>query len=207
MLFDDFVIDIENVSKVFNIFEKLFDWLLQMLLFRLGWIVFGVGEWLLWQCGCEFWVLCDVSLRVKWGDVVGIIGCNGFGKLILLQIIVGIFVLMIGWVQVNGCIVVFLEFGSGFNLDFIGCENVLLNGMILGLIECEVLQCFDVIVVFVDIGDFIDQFVWIYFSGMMLCLVFVVQMQVELDIFIVDEVLVVGDVLFQKCCFQQMEVL
>ncbi|MBY6279152.1 ABC transporter ATP-binding protein [Stenotrophomonas maltophilia] len=204
---DDLVIDIENVSKVFNIFEKPSDRLLQMLLPRLGRIVPGAGEWSSRQRGREFWALRDVSLRVKRGDAVGIIGRNGSGKSTLLQIIAGTLAPTTGRAQVNGRIAALLELGSGFNPDFTGRENVLLNGMILGLTEREVLQRFDAIAAFADIGDFIDQPVRTYSSGMMLRLAFAVQTQVEPDILIVDEALAVGDALFQKRCFQQMEAL
>ncbi|HDS1510276.1 ABC transporter ATP-binding protein [Stenotrophomonas maltophilia] len=204
---DNLVIDIENVSKVFNIFDKPSDRLLQMLLPRLGRVLPGKGEWSSRQRGREFWALRDVSLKVKRGDAVGIIGRNGSGKSTLLQIIAGTLAPTTGSAQVNGRIAALLELGSGFNPDFTGRENVVLNGMILGLTEREVMQRFDAIAAFADIGNFIDQPVRTYSSGMMLRLAFAVQTQVEPDILIVDEALAVGDALFQKRCFQQMEAL
>lgn len=204
---EDLVIDIENVSKVFNIFDKPSDRLLQMLLPRLGRILPGSGGWSSRQRGREFWALRDVSLKVKRGDAVGIIGRNGSGKSTLLQIIAGTLAPTTGKAQVNGRIAALLELGSGFNPDFTGRENVILNGMILGLTEREVMQRFDAIAAFADIGSFIDQPVRTYSSGMMLRLAFSVQTQVEPDILIVDEALAVGDALFQKRCFQQMEAL
>ena len=204
---EDLVIDIENVSKVFNIFDKPSDRLLQMLLPRLGRIVPGSSNWSSRQRGREFWALRDVSLKVKRGDAVGIIGRNGSGKSTLLQIIAGTLAPTTGKAHVNGRIAALLELGSGFNPDFTGRENVILNGMILGLTEREVMQRFDAIAAFADIGDFIEQPVRTYSSGMMLRLAFAVQTQVEPDILIVDEALAVGDALFQKRCFQQMEAL
>ncbi|MGE6332036.1 ABC transporter ATP-binding protein [Stenotrophomonas sp. NPDC077659] len=201
------MIDIENVSKVFNIFEKPSDRLLQMLLPRLGRFLPVGGAWTSRQRGREFWALRDVSLKVKRGDAVGIIGRNGSGKSTLLQIIAGTLAPTTGTARVNGRIAALLELGSGFNPDFTGRENVVLNGMILGLSEREVMQRFDAIAAFADIGNFIDQPVRTYSSGMMLRLAFAVQTQVEPDILIVDEALAVGDALFQKRCFQQMEAL
>ncbi|WP_459018374.1 ABC transporter ATP-binding protein [Stenotrophomonas sp. PSU_St142] len=204
---EDLVIDIENVSKVFNIFEKPSDRLLQMLLPRLGRVLPVGSSWTSRQRGREFWALRDVSLKVKRGDAVGIIGRNGSGKSTLLQIIAGTLAPTRGKAKVNGRIAALLELGSGFNPDFTGRENVVLNGMILGLTEREVMQRFDAIGAFADIGSFIDQPVRTYSSGMMLRLAFAVQTQVEPDILIVDEALAVGDALFQKRCFQQMEAL
>lgn len=135
--------------------------------------------------------------------MVGIIGCNGLGKSILLQIICGMFNLSVGLVEVKGCVVVLLELGFGFNLEYSGCENVFMNGQLLGFMCQQIEVCFKDIEVFVDIGDFMDQLVKVYFSGMYVCLVFVVIVYVDVDIFVIDEVLVVGDVFFiQKCmCF------
>lgn len=204
---ENLVIDIAGVSKVFNIFEKPSDRLLQMLLPRLGRVVPGNAGWSTRQRGREFWALRDVSLQVRRGDAVGIIGRNGSGKSTLLQVIAGTLAPTSGHVRVNGRIAALLELGSGFNPDFTGRENVILNGMILGLSEREVMQRFDAIAGFADIGNFIDQPVRTYSSGMMLRLAFAVQTQVEPDILIVDEALAVGDALFQKRCFQQMEAL
>lgn len=204
---EDLVIDIENVSKVFNVFNKPSDRLLQMLLSRLEQVLPGCSGWLSHRRGREFWALRDVSLKVRRGDAVGIIGRNGSGKSTLLQIIAGTLAPTSGRAQVNGRIAALLELGSGFNPDFTGRENVILNGMILGLSEREVMQRFDAIAAFADIGNFIDQPVRTYSSGMMLRLAFAVQTQVEPDILIVDEALAVGDALFQKRCFQQMEAL
>lgn len=204
---EDVVIDIAGVSKVFNIYEKPSDRLLQMLLPRLGRVVPGKAEWSTRQRGREFWALRNVSLQVRRGDAVGIIGRNGSGKSTLLQVIAGTLAPTTGDARVNGRIAALLELGSGFNPDFTGRENVILNGMILGLSEREVMERFDAIASFADIGNFIDQPVRTYSSGMMLRLAFAVQTQVEPDILIVDEALAVGDALFQKRCFQQMEAL
>ncbi len=206
---DELVIDLAGVSKVFHIYEKPSQRLGQILLPRLGRLLPGglAARLATSQRAREFWALRDVSLSVKRGDAVGIIGRNGSGKSTLLQIIAGTLAPTSGVASVNGRIAALLELGSGFNPDFTGRENVVLNGMILGLTEREVMDRFDAIAAFADIGSFLDQPVRTYSSGMMLRLAFAVQTQVEPDILIVDEALAVGDALFQKRCFQQMEAL
>lgn len=206
---DDLVIDLAGISKVFHIYEKPSQRLAQTLLPRLGRLLPGgfAANLANSQRAREFWALRDVNLSVKRGDAVGIIGRNGSGKSTLLQIIAGTLSPTTGTARVNGRIAALLELGSGFNPDFTGRENVVLNGMILGLTEREVMDRFDAIAAFADIGSFLDQPVRTYSSGMMLRLAFAVQTQVEPDILIVDEALAVGDALFQKRCFQQMEAL
>lgn len=206
---EEYAIDLSNVSKVFHVYEKPSQRLAQTLLPRVSRLLprrIG-GVWADRQYAREFWALRDVSLRVRRGDAVGIIGRNGSGKSTLLQIIAGTLAATTGTAHVSGRVAALLELGSGFNPDFTGRENVILNGMILGLSEREVIERFDAIAAFADIGDFIDQPVRTYSSGMMLRLAFSVQTQVEPDILIVDEALAVGDALFQKRCFQQMEAL
>ncbi len=157
------------------------------------------------QYAREFWALRNVSLEVRRGEAVGIIGRNGSGKSTLLQLITGILSPTEGVVETSGRIAALLELGSGFNPDFTGRENVFLNGALLGFTKAEIEARFDSIAAFADIGDFIDQPVRTYSSGMFVRLAFAVQVQLEPDILIVDEALAVGDALFQKRCYQRIE--
>ncbi|KJS15156.1 MAG: ABC transporter ATP-binding protein [Peptococcaceae bacterium BRH_c4b] len=153
----------------------------------------------------EFWALKDVSFQVSKGETVGIIGRNGSGKSTLLQIIAGTLTPTFGEVKVSGRVAALLELGSGFNPDFTGRENVFMNGAILGIKKDEMEKRFEDIVDFADIGDFIDQPVKVYSSGMVLRLAFAVQAMVPKEILIVDEALAVGDELFQRKCFAKIE--
>lgn len=153
----------------------------------------------------EFWALKDVSFEVEKGETVGIIGRNGSGKSTLLQMICGTLNQTSGSITTRGRIAALLELGSGFNLDFTGRENVYLNATILGLDKDEIDSRFDEITSFADIGEFIDQPVKTYSSGMMVRLAFAVQAQVEPNILIVDEALAVGDAKFQARCFERLK--
>ena len=153
----------------------------------------------------NFFALQDISFEVRKGESIGIVGRNGAGKSTLLQIIVGTLQPTTGSVAVNGRVAALLELGSGFNPEFTGRENVYLNATILGLTRAEIDEKFDDIAAFADIGEFIEQPVKTYSSGMLVRLAFAVQVQIQPDILIVDEALAVGDSLFQKRCFQQME--
>ncbi|MDO4769516.1 MAG: ABC transporter ATP-binding protein [Brachymonas sp.] len=148
----------------------------------------------------EFWALKDVSFEVKKGETVGIIGRNGGGKSTLLQMICGTLSPTAGNISVKGRIAALLELGSGFNPEFTGRENVYMNATVLGLSDSEIIARFDEIVSFADIGEFIDQPVKTYSSGMMVRLAFAVIAHVDADILVVDEALAVGDAFFtQKC--------
>ena len=153
----------------------------------------------------DFWALKDISFEVKKGESVGIIGCNGSGKSTLLQIIAGTLQPTTGSVKVNGRVAALLELGSGFNPEFTGRENVYLNGAVLGLSRSEVTARFDVIAAFADIGNFIEQPVKTYSSGMTMRLAFAVQTAVDPGILIIDEALSVGDEVFQRKCFRRIE--
>lgn len=148
----------------------------------------------------DFWALKDINFEVKRGESVGIIGRNGSGKSTLLQLIAGTLQPSSGSVSVRGRVAALLELGSGFNPDFTGRENVYLNGAVLGLSRSQVDEKFDRIAAFADIGDYIDQPVKTYSSGMQLRLAFAVSINVEADVLIVDEALSVGDVNFQAKC-------
>ncbi len=155
----------------------------------------------------DFYALKDISFQVRKGEGVGIIGRNGSGKSTLLQIIAGTLQPTTGSVHVRGRVAALLELGSGFNPEFTGRENVYLNAAVLGLTKFETDARFDSIATFADIGDFLDQPVKTYSSGMMMRLAFAVQTAVEPDILIVDEALSVGDAPFQAKCFARIRAL
>jgi homopolymeric O-antigen transport system ATP-binding protein len=184
----DLAVKVENLSKCYQIYDKPHDRLLQMLArshkryFR------------------EFWALKDVSFEVKKGETVGIVGRNGSGKSTLLQLICGTLNPTGGSIQINGRIAALLELGSGFNAEFTGRENVYINGVVLGLSRAEVDARYDDIAAFADIGEFIDQPVKTYSTGMVVRLAFAVIAHVDADLLVIDEALAVGDTIFvQKC--------
>lgn len=197
---EEIVISVQNVSKCFYTYDKPFDRLKHSIIPRLqrklGSPVTSYGR--------EFWALRNISFEVCRGETVGIVGRNGSGKSTLLQIICGTLMPTGGVVQTQGRVAALLELGSGFNLEFTGRENVYLNAAVLGLSRDEVDQRFDAIAGFADIGEFIDQPVKAYSSGMVVRLAFAVQAQVDPDILIVDEALSVGDARFQAKCFERL---
>jgi lipopolysaccharide transport system ATP-binding protein len=152
----------------------------------------------------DFYALHDVSFTLRRGEAIGIIGRNGSGKSTLLQLIAGTLTPTTGRVKVSGRISALLELGSGFNPDFTGRENVFLSGAIYGLSQREMEKRFDDIARFADIGDFIDQPVKTYSSGMVVRLAFAVQSAVDPQLLIVDEALAVGDIFFQQKCAARM---
>lgn len=153
----------------------------------------------------EFWALRDVSFTVSRGDCIGIIGQNGAGKSTLLQILAGTLSPTFGEARVQGRVAALLELGSGFNPEFTGRENVYLNGAILGLPRQDIDQQFGAIAEFAEIGEFMDQPVKSYSSGMRMRLAFAVYAQISPDVLIVDEALSVGDEKFRRKCFAKLE--
>ncbi len=152
-----------------------------------------------------FKALDDVSFSIEPGEVVGIIGHNGAGKSTLLKMLARISTPTRGSVKVNGRIAPLIEVGAGFVPDFTGRENVYLNGSILGMSKKEIDKKFDEIVDFAEMAEFIDTPVKRYSSGMQVKLAFAVATSIESEILIVDEVLAVGDLAFQRKCFDRME--
>lgn len=150
----------------------------------------------------EYWALRDVNLEVRRGETIGLIGRNGAGKSTFLQLICGTLTPTCGELTVNGRIAALLELGAGFNPEFTGRENVQLAAAILGLTPEQIHERFDTIVEFAGIGDFINQPVKFYSSGMYARLAFAVSAHVDADILIVDEILAVGDAAFSQKCMR-----
>lgn len=189
----DIVISVKKLSKSYRLYDRPQDRLKQGL-FR------GSKQYYR-----EFWALRDITFEVRKGETIGIIGRNGSGKSTLLQIIAGTLRPTAGEVQVNGRVAALLELGSGFNPEFTGRENVYLNGAIFGLSRQEMDKRFDTIAAFAEVGDFIDQPLKTYSSGMAVRLAFAVQVMIPKDVLIVDEALAVGDELFQRKCYAKIE--
>ena len=188
---DDIVIKVNRVSKNFHIYDSPLDRLLENFIPRL-------------ERHKKFQALSDISIEVKRGETVGIVGRNGAGKSTLLQIICGTLKPTQGSVVVDGRVAALLELGAGFNSEFTGRENVYMNAAILGLAEEEINERFDDIAAFADIGVFLDQPVKTYSSGMYMRLAFAVAINSNPDILIVDEALSVGDEAFQRRCFSRL---
>ncbi|MDL1866744.1 ABC transporter ATP-binding protein [Betaproteobacteria bacterium PRO4] len=192
----DIAIKVENLSKCYQIYDTPRDRLKQFILPRVYHLTGQAPR----QYFREFWALKDVSFEVKKGETIGIIGRNGSGKSTLLQLICGTLSPTSGSITTNGRIAALLELGSGFNPEFTGCENVYMNASVLGLSKEEIDARFEDIAAFADIGEFIEQPVKTYSSGMMVRLAFAVIAHVDADILVIDEALAVGDAYFtQKC--------
>ena len=152
----------------------------------------------------DFWALHDVSFEVRRGETFCIVGENGSGKSTLLQMVAGILHPSSGTVKVNGRVSALLELGAGFNPEFSGRDNVYLNGSIMGLSTRQIDQRYDDITGFAEIGDFIDQPVKTYSSGMVVRLAFAVAINVDPEILLVDEALAVGDIYFRQRCMRKV---
>jgi lipopolysaccharide transport system ATP-binding protein len=196
-----FAIRVTDLSKHYMIYARPEDRLKQSIIPRLQRLV-GQPSAKYYR---DFAALNGVSFDVGHGETVGIVGRNGSGKSTLLQVICGTLQPSSGTVEVRGRIAALLELGAGFNPEFTGRENVYLNASILGLSREETDARFDAIAAFADIGQFLDQPVKTYSSGMFVRLAFGVAINVDPDILIVDEALSVGDEAFQRKCFARIE--
>ncbi len=185
-------IQVQHLSKKYQIYKRPGDKLREVL---------GLSRRPLHR---EFWALEDVNFEVDQGQTLGIIGQNGSGKSTLLQILAGIMRQTRGDCFVSGKVSALLELGSGFNPEFTGRENVFMNGAILGLDTHQMEQRFDAIASFAEIGNFLDQPVKTYSSGMFMRLAFAVAVNVDPDLLLVDEALAVGDLIFQHRCMHRM---
>jgi len=193
---EDFVINVSGLGKCYEIYDRPGDRLRQFIYPKLYKLLSKETN----NYFQEFWALKNISFKLKRGEVLGIIGRNGCGKSTLLQLICGTLSPSVGQVEISGRIAALLELGSGFNLEFTGRENVFLNAAILGLSQDEITDRYDEIIAFADIGEFINQPVKTYSSGMLVRLAFAVIAHVDADILIIDEALAVGDIFFtQKC--------
>lgn len=188
----DIAIDIQNVSKCYRRYNHPIDRLKEL-------IIPNQSK------GQNFWALENVSFQVKRGESLGILGQNGSGKSTLLQIITQTLSPTSGTIDVRGRISALLELGSGFNPDFTGRQNVIINGRILGFSKQEIQEKLDEILEFAEIGDFVDQPVHTYSSGMFVRLAFAAAVVWEPEILIVDEALAVGDIFFQQKCFARIK--
>lgn len=198
---DEISIRVEGLSKRYEIYAQPADRLKQMILPRMQQTLRRPVR----AHFREFWALRDVGFDVHKGETVGIVGRNGSGKSTLLQMICGTLNPTFGKVAVNGRISALLELGAGFNPEFTGRENVRLSGLVYGLSEQELEECHEAILDFAGIGDFIDQPVKTYSSGMYIRLAFSVAINVAPDILVVDEALSVGDEAFQRKCFARID--
>lgn len=193
---NDSAIRVRNLSKCYQIYDVSSDRLKQFIWPRLQQLAGRSPK----QYFREFWSLREIAFEVKKGETVGIIGRNGSGKSTLLQIICGTLHPTHGQVEVTGRVAALLELGSGFNLEFTGRDNVFLNAAVMGLTRAQTSERFAKIEAFADIGQFIDQPVKTYSSGMLVRLAFAVIAHVDADILVIDEALAVGDAFFtQKC--------
>jgi ABC-type polysaccharide/polyol phosphate transport system ATPase subunit len=187
-------IRVSNLSKCYQIYDRPHYRLMQSIFRRKKFFR-------------DFWALRDVSLEVRQGEVLGIIGRNGAGKSTLLQAICGTATPTSGSVSVKGRVAALLELGAGFNPEFTGRENAFLNAAILGMTSEEIAARFDDIVAFAELAEFIDEPVKTYSSGMYMRLAFAVAIHVSPDILIVDEALSVGDIAFRNKCIERIQAL
>jgi lipopolysaccharide transport system ATP-binding protein len=191
---DTLTVRVDQLSKVYRLYSEPSDRLKELVLGRLG-----------RRFSRDFWALRDVSFELARGKRLGVIGRNGSGKSTLLQILAGTLTATAGYAEVRGRVAALLELGSGFNPEYTGRENVYLNASILGLSREQTDERFDQIVAFADIGEFIDQPVKTYSSGMFVRLAFAVATSVDAEVLLIDEALAVGDVFFTQKCFRRLQ--
>lgn len=187
------IIEIKNITKTYELYDKPVDRLKEALSIKRK------------SHHQEYHAINNVSLNIEKGESVGIVGTNGAGKSTILKMITGVLKPTSGQILVHGRIAALLELGAGFNMEYTGIENIYLNGTMMGYKKNEIAQKVDPIVEFADIGDFINQPVKTYSSGMFARLAFALAINVEPDILIVDEALSVGDTRFQVKCIDKMK--
>lgn len=185
------IIEVKKVSKVYKLYKNKKDRLREALSMKRK------------KFHRDFYALEDINLDVKKGEVLGIIGRNGAGKSTLLKVITGVLTPTTGTVKINGKISALIELGAGFNPEYTGMENIFFYGILMGFSREEMENKVEEIINFADIGDFINQPVKNYSSGMFARLAFSVAINVEPDILIVDEALSVGDIFFQEKCYKK----
>ncbi len=193
IIMGEFAIRMQEVSKVYKLYQRPSDRLVD---------TFGLPGKRKFK---EHRALSGLSFDVKKGETIGIIGTNGSGKSTLLKIVTGVLSPTEGEVLIDGRISALLELGAGFNNEYTGRENIYLNGTMMGFSREEIETRIPEILKFADIGDFIDQPVKSYSSGMFVRLAFAVAINIEPEILIVDEALSVGDVFFQSKCYKKFE--
>ena len=189
---NDYAIRVENISKVYKLYSRNIDRLKDSL-------KLGKGKYK------EHYALNNLSFDIKKGECVGIIGTNGAGKSTILKIITGVLSPTQGKVEIDGRISALLELGAGFNMEYTGVENIYLNGTMMGFSREEVDSRMQSILEFADIGEYVNQPVKTYSSGMFVRLAFAVAINIDPEILIVDEALSVGDVFFQSKCYKKFE--
>jgi lipopolysaccharide transport system ATP-binding protein len=207
---NDLAIQISGLSKRYRIgIREKFPTIRETLIRAASAPLNKVRNWVYGQdrdAGAEWiWALRDVDFKVKKGEVIGIIGRNGAGKTTLLKVLSGITEPTTGYADIYGRVGSLLEVGTGFHMELTGRENIFMNGAILGMRRQEIKRKFDEIVAFSELEKFLDTPVKRYSSGMYVRLAFAVAAHLEPEILIVDEVLSVGDVRFQKKCLGKMQ--
>lgn len=200
----DTVVEVTDLGKCYRVFARPQDRLWQSLASRAWTYIPARWRGTAPQYFREFWAIRGVSFSILRGESVGILGRNGAGKSTLLQLLAGTLTPTEGKVSVLGRVAALLELGSGFNAEYTGRENIFMNASILGLTESETRERLEDILSFAELGEFIDQPVKTYSSGMVMRLAFAVQTAVDPDLLIIDEALSVGDMFFQARCMTRM---
>ena len=189
----EYALVVENLSKCYQIYNSPLDRLFQLFNYQRK------------EAYKEHWAVKNVSVGIKRGETVGIVGRNGSGKSTFLQLVCGTLFPTSGEIISQGRIAALLELGAGFNPEFTGRENVYLNGALLGFSKEEIDELYPEIIAFADIGDFVDQPIKVYSSGMVVRLAFAVAISADPQILVIDEALSVGDERFQRKCFSRIQ--
>jgi lipopolysaccharide transport system ATP-binding protein len=192
--YSDIAVSLTGVSKLYQLFDDPQDRLKHMLFGRFG-----------KSYGHAFWAVQNINFELRRGEMLALIGKNGSGKSTILQMIASTLAPTEGSISCSGRVGALLELGSGFNPDYTGRENIQLNASILGISSEELRGKIDSIIEFADIGDYIDQPVKFYSSGMFVRLAFAVTTGLDADLLLIDEALAVGDVFFRQKCYQRLQ--